>query len=68
MDNFIHIDIIGMTCAHCVNAVKTALAAVDGVEEVVEVSLDTGRATVRGSADKEALVAAVKEAGYTASI
>jgi copper chaperone len=58
----------GMTCMHCVNAVKKALAAVDGVEAVVEVSLSTGSATVQGNPDRQALVAAVKEAGYRASL
>jgi copper chaperone CopZ len=67
MDNIIQISVAGMTCMHCVNTVKNALAAVDGVEEVVEVSLDAGSATVRGNADKEALIAAVKDAGYAAS-
>jgi copper chaperone CopZ len=56
-----------MTCQHCVAAVHKALAAVDGVEEVVEVSLDDGSATVRGAADRDALVAAVRDSGYTAT-
>ena len=62
------LSIKGMTCMHCVAAVEKALAAVDGVEEVVKVDLDSGRARVRGDAPAEALIAAVKEAGYEALI
>ena len=58
----------GMTCMHCVAAVKKALAAVDGVDEVVEVSLENGSATVRGSAAGDDLIAAVKDSGYSASL
>jgi copper chaperone len=68
MSDTIQLKVEGMTCMHCVNAVKKALAAVGGVESVVEVSLDAGSATVRGNASKEALIAAVKDAGYGASI
>jgi copper chaperone len=68
MSDTIQIKVAGMTCMHCVNAVKKALAAVDGVEAVVEVSLDAGSATVRGKVNPEALLAAVKSAGYSASI
>jgi copper chaperone len=56
----------GMTCSHCVNHVKEALAAVPGVQGPVEVSLAQGEAKVAGSADPKALVAAVAEEGYTA--
>lgn len=56
----------GMTCQHCVRAVSEALAAVAGVSRVVAVELETGRAAVEGDVDPQALVAAVKEAGYEA--
>ena len=68
MRDTIQIKVEGMTCMHCVNAVKKALAGVDGVTAVVEVSLDAGRASVQGNPDKEALIAAVRDAGYKASI
>lgn len=67
MSDTLTLKIEGMTCMHCVAAVKKALAAVDGVDEVVDVSLDSGSATVRGCADAGALIAAVKESGYTAA-
>ena len=55
----------GMTCGHCVNAVTTELSAIDGVTDV-KVDLDTGRATVtsKGPVDRDAVAAAVDEAGY----
>lgn len=54
----------GMTCAHCVAAVKEEVSAVDGVE-VASVNLGEGLLTVAGEgfAD-EAVRAAVDEAGY----
>ena len=55
----------GMTCMHCVGAVKKALEQVPGVE-AAEVSLDQGQAVVTGEADVQAMVAAVKEEGYSA--
>ncbi len=57
----------GMTCASCVGRVERALKAVPGVSTAV-VNLATERATVRGTADAAALVAAVEEAGYGARL
>ncbi len=68
MSDTTHLTIDGMTCKHCVAAVEKALAAVEGVDEVIEVKLQPGSATVRGAASSEALIAAVKEAGYQASL
>lgn len=56
----------GMTCQHCVGAVTKALEKVPGVERA-EVSLEAGEATVSGTADVAALIAAVEEEGYTAA-
>jgi len=64
----IKLKVEGMTCNHCVMAVKKALAKVDGVEEVVEVSLERGEARVRGQADPSQLVAAIEEEGYRAQL
>ncbi len=55
--------ISGMTCGHCVKSVKAALEAVPGVTEA-EVELASGEAEVKGTADAEALCAAVREEGY----
>ena len=59
------IKVSGMTCPHCVKNVAKALQAEPGVEQV-DVSLENGEAVVAGSADRDALVAAVKAAGYEA--
>ncbi|MCX7645896.1 MAG: heavy metal translocating P-type ATPase [Rhodobacteraceae bacterium] len=55
----------GMHCASCVGRVEAALKAVPGVAEA-SVNLATERASVTGSAGVEALVAAVRAAGYAA--
>ncbi|WP_299821634.1 heavy metal translocating P-type ATPase [uncultured Jannaschia sp.] len=55
----------GMSCASCTGRVERALAAVPGVTEA-SVNLATERATVRGTADPAALIAAAGAAGYTA--
>lgn len=62
----IEIKIQGMSCQHCVRAVSEALAEVPGVTVVREVSLERGVATVDGTPTAEALVAAIRDAGYQA--
>lgn len=57
------ISIEGMMCQHCVSHVEKALKGVPGVESV-SVSLENNNATVTGSADNDALTAAVTDAGY----
>ncbi|HKI58984.1 MAG TPA: heavy-metal-associated domain-containing protein [Trueperaceae bacterium] len=57
----------GMTCHHCVMAVTKALESVDGVKSA-EVDLDHGSAVVDGEADLQAMIAAVQEEGYRASL
>ena len=57
------LNIEGMMCQHCVAHVKKALEGVPGVE-AVEVSLEGNNAVVTGSADVEAMKAAVADAGY----
>jgi copper chaperone len=57
----------GMTCNHCVMAVKKALSRVPGVERA-EVSLERGEALVEGNADPKALIQAVEAEGYRAEV
>ncbi len=57
----------GMMCEHCKARVEKALSAVPGVTKV-KVDLAKKTATVYGSAAKDALVAAVVEAGYEAAL
>jgi copper chaperone len=57
--------VTGMTCAHCVDAVRGEVAKVAGVR-AVEVDLATGHVTVSGDGYRdEQIRAAVDEAGYT---
>lgn len=63
----IDLKVTGMTCGHCVSAVKEALEEVDGVERA-DVSLDEGRAHITGEADPQALIQAVAEEGYEATM
>ncbi|EPE4836703.1 copper-exporting P-type ATPase CopA [Yersinia enterocolitica] len=57
----------GMSCASCVSKVQNALQRVDGVE-VARVNLAERSALVTGHPSNEALIAAVKNAGYGAEI
>lgn len=59
------ISVQGMMCAHCKAHVEKALLAVPGVE-AAQADLDGKCAVVTGNADRAALVAAVKDAGYEA--
>ncbi|PKH08767.1 MULTISPECIES: copper chaperone CopZ [Planomicrobium] len=64
----ITLEITGMSCAHCVNKIETALQDLQGVEKA-KVNLKKGTAKVKYD-DKvqgvDNLTAAVKEAGYEA--
>ena len=62
------LNVEGMTCGHCEAAVRKALEAVPGVTRVVEVDRSRNVAVVEGDADTSALVAAVVEEGYQASV
>ena len=57
----------GMTCASCVRHVNAALAPIAGVADV-SVDLAAGRVKVSGDADVAALLAALQEAGYPATL
>ena len=67
-ENMIELKIEGMTCMHCVKAVSEALLAVPGVAAVREVSLERGTAILEGSPKPQALIDAVREAGYRAEV
>lgn len=57
--------ISGMTCASCVKSVQKALERTEGVD-TASVNFGTHSAQVVGSADTQALVAAVEAVGYGA--
>ena len=58
----------GMSCEHCVGAVRNALAETAGVDRVIEVDLETGEAVIDGHPDVSALIAAIEEEGYSAEL
>jgi copper chaperone len=62
----VKLSVEGMTCDHCVHAVRDALSKVPGVEQVVEVSRERAEAIVDGGPDVGALIAAIEEEGYRA--
>lgn len=59
------INVVGMSCGHCVDAVTAELTAIDGVVGV-DVDLDAGAVTYE--ADRpitdDAVAAAIDEAGF----
>ncbi|WP_396613918.1 heavy-metal-associated domain-containing protein (plasmid) [Haloferax sp. S1W] len=59
------ITVEGMTCGHCEQTVEEALRSVRGVADA-SADRTTEQASIDGDADVTALVAAVKDAGYTA--
>jgi copper chaperone CopZ len=56
--------ISGMTCAHCVRAVFTSLAGVEGIDRA---DVTIGKAVIEhdGTVTPEAIRAAIAVAGYT---
>lgn len=61
----LHVDIVGMTCDHCVRAVRTRLSATPGVEVrdvrigSADIVIDPARSTVAEIED------AISDEGYT---
>jgi copper chaperone len=57
--------VTGMTCSHCVTALRAEIGRIPDVERV-DVDLESGQVTVGvlGGLDPEAVRAAVEEAGY----
>ncbi len=66
----IDLDITGMTCAACAGRVERALAAVPGVTAAsVNLALETARISLAGAGvAPDALIAAVVDAGYEATL
>ena len=58
-------EVTGMTCEHCVNAVRGEISQLTGVDEV-NVELEGGKVTVTSAAPVDAaeIRAAVEKAGY----
>ncbi len=63
------LNVKGMTCGMCENAVRSQLLKVDGVKDA-EVSHKEGKAVVKveeGKAETDELIKAVEKAGFSAS-
>jgi Cu+-exporting ATPase len=64
----IELSIAGMTCASCVSRVEKSLGRVPGVQSVsVNLAAETAAVQAQGITGLPALIAAVKQAGYTAT-
>ncbi len=65
----ITLSIAGMSCQGCANTVKGALAGIEGVRRA-DVSLEQtqARLVLEDAGSVDALVSAVQEAGYEASL
>lgn len=63
------LNITGMTCSGCVNAVRRVLSSVPAVTDVA-VDLGSGRARIASNdtIDAATLIAAVEDAGYAAEV
>jgi copper chaperone len=62
----VRLEIDGMSCGHCVHAVKEALRAVSGVSDV-DVQIGSATVTCDSAVSVSDLVDAVADAGYSAS-
>lgn len=68
MAQTLELSITGMTCDHCVHSVTEAAKNTAGVTAAT-VSLDDKSATITGeNVDIKALIAAIEEEGYEASV
>src|SRR5689334_10920347 len=62
------LDIRGMTCASCVRRVERALGRVEGVESAnVNLATDTAHVVATPTVRMDALIGAVRQAGYDAT-
>ncbi|WP_026918162.1 heavy-metal-associated domain-containing protein [Gordonia shandongensis] len=59
------VTVTGMTCGHCASSVREEISEIAGVRDVA-VDVDSGRVEITSDAplDREAVGAAVVEAGY----
>ena len=63
----ITLSISGMTCGHCVRSVGAALDGVPGAE-VRHVGVGSAELTLGPATEPDAVLAAVREAGYDATV
>lgn len=56
-------EVEGMSCSHCAHTVTAAVKAVEPAAQV-EIDLKRGQVIVNGSDRRDAVAAAIEEAGY----
>lgn len=59
----ITLKVSGMSCQHCVKAVKSAVGEIDPAADVA-VDLDAGEVKIDSGADRQGFVQAIEDAGY----
>ena len=57
------LEVHGMSCAHCVGAITSAVSPLPGVT-AIDVALEAGTVRVEGTPDVAAVSAAIEDAGY----
>ena len=63
----LEVQVEGMTCQHCVQAVRTSIDALGGIDQI-SIDLATGNVQLEGaSIDQAAVEQAVHDAGYSLS-
>jgi len=62
----IELTVTDMNCNGCEEAIEDALDDVSGVDGA-DADHEVGRVTVEGDADRDALVGAIEDAGFTVS-
>ena len=62
------LNVYGMTCSHCENAVKKAVAAINGVAEVAaDLTAKTVTVTHEASVSAESIKKSIEEQGFDVS-
>lgn len=64
----IQLDVQGMTCASCAARIEKKLNRLDGVEAVVNYATEKATAQVRPGTTPDALIQAIEQAGYAATL
>ena len=57
------VDLLAMTCGHCVNTIKTAILEI-APDAVVSVDLKAGKVSVENGPDRGAVEQAISQAGF----
>jgi len=62
-----HFQVQGMTCQHCVRAVRQVIEDSDA-RALVEIDLASGRVTVQSSLSREHIAELIREEGYSVAV